>query len=132
MIVWRVGHSKALDDGVPSGPYTCKNVDEKSSVRLWGMAGDHSNSTHPSPYADPLLRGIASYERCGFNSREALNTWFDGWIEALDSAGFEVWSYEVPDWAARVGRHGQVVFDGREAVEQSRHTFTPEQAALFN
>ncbi|WTP74871.1 hypothetical protein OG778_23790 [Streptomyces sp. NBC_00184] len=131
MIVWRVGHGSALDSGFPSGPYTCTGMPEASVSRLWGMASDHSNLTHPSPYADPALRSIAAHERCGFDSREALNNWFDGWAEALDEADFEVWSYTVPDWAARVGAHGQVVFSSHEAVELSRHKFTLEQAALF-
>jgi hypothetical protein len=95
------------------------------------MASDHSNTTHPSPYADPLLMGIQSYERCGFDSLDALNAWFDGWTEALADCGFEVWAYDVADWAVRVGAHGQVVFDAREAVELDRHEFTPEQLALF-
>jgi hypothetical protein len=95
------------------------------------MAGDHSNATHPSPHADAELHGITDDERCGFSSLEALNVWFDGWTEALNESGFEVWTYEVPDWAVRVGKFGQVVFDAREAVERDRHNFAPEQMALF-
>ena len=131
MIVWRVGHKAALDSGFPSGPYTCTGMGEEDTSRVWGMAGEHSNSTHPSPYADPALKGIRSYERCGFDSREALNTWFDGWTDALDESGFEVWTYDVPDWAVRVGAHGQVVFDHNEAREIRRGRFEHEQLPLF-
>lgn len=131
MRVWRVGHGSALDSGFPSGPYTCRGVREFDIERLWGMASDHSNSMHPSPHADPLLGGISDHERCGFDSREALNAWFDGWTDALAGCNFSVWEYDVPEWAARVGKYGQVVFDSYEAVEISRHEFTPEQMALF-
>ncbi|MFD3904114.1 hypothetical protein HXS80_15985 [Streptomyces sp. CB04723] len=131
MKVWRVGHKSALNSGFPSGPYTCAGVPDEACDRLWGMAGAHSNSTHPSPQADPLLRGIQPEERCGFDTCDALNEWFDGWTDVLHECGFEVWAYEVPDWAARVGRNGQVVFLANEAVEIGRHAFTPEQMALF-
>ncbi|MEU2760416.1 hypothetical protein [Streptomyces sp. NPDC007094] len=131
MKVWRVGHKSALDAGFPSGPYTCDGVPPEDTARMWGMASDHADGTHPTPHSDPALRDIHSHERCGFNGREALNAWFDNWTEALHESGFEVWAYEVPDWATRVGRHGQVVFSSREAVEVSRHSFTHEQAALF-
>ncbi|MEV8015667.1 hypothetical protein AB0O76_04770 [Streptomyces sp. NPDC086554] len=130
MKVWRVGHESALDCGFPSGPYTCKGMDRTEANRLWGMADDHCNYTHPSPRADPLLRSIASHERCGFDSRDALNTWFDGWTETLNECSFVVWEYDVPDWAVRVGKFGQVVFIADEAVQVSRHSFKPEQLAL--
>jgi hypothetical protein len=131
MKVYRVGHKTALDSGFPSGPYTCEGVPPEDVARMWGMASDHMGGTHPSPYADPALMGIQSFERCGFDSLDALNRWFDNWTEALDESGFQVWTYEVPDWAVRVGRHGQAVFDGREAVELAQHVFAPEQMALF-
>lgn len=131
MKVWRVGHKSALDNGFPSGPYTCNGISGEHHERLWGMSCAHSYSTHPSPQADPLLRDIRSNERCGFDSREALNAWFDGWGHVLAECDFEVWAYEVPDWAVRVGRHGQAVFVAGEAVEFSRHEFTPEQLELF-
>lgn len=131
MIVWRVGHKSALDSGFPSGPYTCTGLNDEDTSRVWGMASEHSNATHPSPYADPALYGIASFERCGFDSREALNEWFDGWTDALEASGFVVWKYEVPDWAARVGRMGQVVFDAHEAVEVGSFPWAPEQLTLF-
>ncbi|CAA53910.1 unnamed protein product [Lomovskayavirus C31] len=72
MKVWRVGHGTALDSGFPSGPYTCEGVEDEDAVkRVWGMASEHSNSTHPSPFADDALYDIASFERCGFDSRDA-------------------------------------------------------------
>lgn len=131
MKVYRVGHKSALDFGFPSGPYTCEGVPSADVGRMWGMAPAHASGTHPTPRADPLLNGIDSHERCGFDSLEALNRWFEGWGEALAESGFQVWMYEVPDWAVRVGKFGQAVFDGREAVERDRHDFKPEQTALF-
>lgn len=131
MKVYRVGHSVALDVGFPSGPYTCRGVPSADVARMWGMASAHMGGTHPSPYADSLLGGISAAERCAFDSIDALNRWFDGFGDALADAGFEVWTYEVPDWAVRVGRYGQAVFVANEAVEIERHAFKPEQTALF-
>ncbi|MEU6684409.1 hypothetical protein [Streptomyces sp. NPDC046832] len=131
MKVWRVGHSTALDNGFPSGPYTAKGMPHADYDRLRGMGFSHCDDRHPSPYADPALRGIDTTERCGFDSREALNAWFDGWTQALSEAGCVVWEYEVPDWAVRVGEFGQCVFMAAEAVETGRHNFAPEQLALF-
>ncbi|QAX94034.1 hypothetical protein SEA_EURATIS_39 [Streptomyces phage Euratis] len=131
MRVWRVGHRTALDNGFPSGPYTAKGLTEDDYDRLRGMGWSHSDERHPSPYSDSGLRGIDSSERCGFDSAEALNQWFDEWTEKLAASGFTVWEYEVPDWAVRVGKFGQVVFRADEAVEVSTHEFTYAQPALF-
>ncbi|WP_030240712.1 MULTISPECIES: hypothetical protein [unclassified Streptomyces] len=131
MRVWRVGHRSALDSGFPSGPYTAKGLTDAQYGALSGMGWAHSDMQHPCPYADHRLRGIAKEERCGFDSREALNEWFDGWTEAMSEADFLVWEYDVPDWAVRVGGLGQVVFVAEEAVEISHHEFTPEQLTLF-
>jgi len=129
--VYRVAHKSALESGFPSGPYAGKGVPDDSAQRLWGMASAHSTMTHPTPYADPDLHHIAEHERCGFDSLDALNAWFDGWTDALAECEFVVWTYEVPEWALRVGRCGQVVFDSIEAVEVSSHEFMHEQTALF-
>jgi len=131
MRVWRVAHKTATQNGFPSGPYNGKGVPVEQYELLWSMGSDHSDAYHPSPYADPELHHIAAHERCGFNSLNALNKWFDGWVEALDGAGFAVYEYDVPDWAARVGRFGQVVFSADEAVEVSSHDFRPVQMTLF-
>lgn len=131
MRVWRVAHRTALDTGFPSGPYTGCGVGTKEAERLWDMAGAHSNLTHPSPQADPKLQGMGDYERCGFDSLDALNAWFEGWGEALSECGFQVWEYEVPDWAVRVGAYGQALFHAEEAVEISAYEFTYSQPALF-
>ncbi|MGW3674660.1 hypothetical protein [Streptomyces sp. NPDC005166] len=95
------------------------------------MYSAHSRGTHPEPRRDPDLRGIDEHERCGFDSIDALDEWFDGWATALAGCGFVVTVYDVPDWAVRVGRHGQIVFDAAEAVEVDRYPFKPVQAALF-
>ncbi|MER7688336.1 hypothetical protein [Streptomyces sp. NPDC097610] len=74
---------------------------------------------------------MGDYERCGFDSLDALNAWFEGWGEALSECGFQVWEYEVPDWAVRVGAYGQALFHAEEAVEISAYEFTYSQPALF-
>ncbi|AFU62229.1 hypothetical protein TG1_34 [Streptomyces phage TG1] len=130
--MWRVAHESARYNGFPAGPYACSDALPTRSVSiLFHMGLEHSGTDHPSPYADPALRGIADFERCGFESREALNAWFDGWSEALDEAGMRVWVYDVPDWCARSGFAGQVVFDALEAVEVDAYAFEPEQLSLF-
>lgn len=134
MRVWRVAHSTARADGFPAGPYSHNGViPSDASARLWAMADDHSYGTHPSPHADFALGWIDAHERCGFDSRDALNSWFDDWTTALAVSGFCVWEYEVPDDAVRVGRRGQAVFSALEAVEVGRHDFDGfEQLTMFN
>ncbi|QAY26961.1 hypothetical protein SEA_SHAWTY_37 [Streptomyces phage Shawty] len=131
MKVWRVAHKAVRESGFPTGPYSCSGLDPDQAQAVWNMAGDHSDGRHPTPYADPELWSIQSHERCGFASPDDLNGWFDGWGDALSRAGFAVYVYDVPDWAARVGRFGQVVFAADEAVELERYDFAPEQLTLF-
>ncbi|MET8691759.1 hypothetical protein ABZV65_04340 [Streptomyces bauhiniae] len=83
---------------------------------LFDMAATHAAVTHPAPFFDDDLRTIQVHERCGFNSREALDCWFAGWTGPLSECGFRVWVYEVPDGDVRVGAvGGQVVFDPAHA-----------------
>ncbi|MBJ6623613.1 hypothetical protein H4N49_36775 [Streptomyces sp. DHE17-7] len=129
--MWRVGHGTALDQGFPTGPYTCRGLTAEQAAHVWHMSTKHSYGTHPSPYADPALKMIANWERCGFDSADALEEWFSGWFDTLHEAGFRVWVYEVPEWAVRVGRRGQAVFDSGEAVEIESYEFRPTQLELF-
>ncbi|MFE9026202.1 hypothetical protein ACFYOA_08055 [Streptomyces iakyrus] len=131
MKVWRVGHKTSRQLDFPSGPYTRRGVPREQSELLDGMGWSHGDDEHPSPSFDPALGGIALHERCGFDSREALNKWFDGWLVQLDMADFVVWAYEVPDSAARVGKHGQVVFSTTDATELGHEPFRREQLDLW-
>ncbi|MEU8792192.1 hypothetical protein [Streptomyces sp. NPDC048643] len=103
------------------------------NIKLRRMFEAHCAYSHPSPYADADLRGISSHERCGFDSREALSDWFEGFLPLLVECGFRVYTYDVPDFACRVGRAGQAVFDQYEAKELSVEPFAlkPQQIALF-
>ncbi|QBZ73411.1 hypothetical protein SEA_HEATHER_41 [Streptomyces phage Heather] len=131
MKVWRVAHGTVTWCGFPTGPYSCGGLTEEAVKPLLGMGLDHTPAKQPSPYEDRSIRGIDSTERCGFNSREALDEWFDGWTNELSACGFEVWEYDVPDSAARAGRRGQVVFVASEAVEIRHSPFKPVQLTLW-
>lgn len=118
MKVWRVAHKEATYNGFPSGPYACmETLPQEASDALEDMYGDHTDDSHKTPYGDGRLRGIRENERCGFNSREALDEWFAGWHETLDGHGFVVWVYEVDDDECRVGDNGQTVFNDAWADE---------------
>lgn len=127
-----MAHRTALESGFPSGPYQGRmKLSDRDSDRLWRMSISHADLSHLPPDADPKLVHISRYERCGFDSRDALSAWFDGWTNTLAECGFIVWEYDVPDWAARVGARGQVVFAAAEAVEVAQYEFQPEQLGLF-
>jgi hypothetical protein len=134
MKVFRVAHKEAMFDGFPAGPYACNSELPTSSVdALRDMRWDHCDDAHPSPLLDSTLGGIADWERCGFDSLEALYEWFDGWVERLIAAGFVMWVYEVPPDAVRVGKRGQAVFDKYDAVELDKAPLTTAvQIPLFD
>ncbi|MGY5131297.1 hypothetical protein ACWGJW_02555 [Streptomyces nigrescens] len=132
--VWRVAHKRATFDGFPSGPYACaETLPRHVEDALHDMFVAHCDSDHPTPYADRGLRGIDGTERCGFESREALDAWFANFAGLLHECGFRVFAYDVPDDAARVGRCGQVVFSKWHAteLERSELTLKPVQLELF-
>jgi hypothetical protein len=73
------------------------------------MRWDHCDDRHPSPYWDDALESIRDEEHCAFDSREALDGWFEHeWRVMLFAYGFKVYEYEVP--GARVGEYGQALF----------------------
>jgi len=132
--VWRVAHETARYLSFPAGPYSHgDSLGSETSERIDPMRHDHCDDRHPSPHWDRTLGGIDAHERCGFGSREALDGWFDGWTTLLVECGFRVYVYDVPDWACRVGEHGQTLFRDDEAVEVLTEPFvwTVGQPSLF-
>lgn len=116
MKIWRVMHPDVIDplSGLPIGPY--KATPGEWNCHRVAMGRAHIDSAHLCPFYDPKLEyHIDADEMCAFNSRYALDAWFDGWAERLQEAGFVVGCYEVPDSAIRVGGFGQAVFTALEA-----------------
>jgi hypothetical protein len=103
MLVYRVANGERTYRGFPAGPY-CSRTEEWEE----DMAFSHNDPRHPSPDLEEDLRGVARAEFCGFESMAHLNAWFEGWLHHLDSAGYLVHVYEVPDDRVRFGIH-QVV-----------------------
>ncbi|MER5894745.1 hypothetical protein [Streptomyces sp. NPDC001876] len=117
----------------PAGPYCHgSELDSDTAERINDMRYAHCDDRHPSPHWDRTLNLIRDEERCGFNSREALDGWFEGFTKLLAECGFRVYVYDVPDWACRVGEHGQTLFVADEAVEMRTEPFawTAEQLKL--
>ncbi|SFI81088.1 hypothetical protein SAMN05216275_10551 [Streptosporangium canum] len=118
MKVWRVAHKTLTYNGFPSGPYVSKGIPVEVQEGLARMNQAHTfDCEHPSPDSDGGLDGIRNHERCGFDSREALDEWFYGFTKDLHDYGFCVYTYDLPDRTVRVGRFGQVVFSVQYALE---------------
>lgn len=119
MRVWRVAHETYnLYDGFPAGPYITKYLPVEVISATDDMAHSHNDSRHPCPDWDSELNEIREAESCGFASREALFEWFEAeWHDMLQSAGFRVYEYEIPDDKVRVGRVGQALFERSAAGE---------------
>lgn len=113
MKVWRVAHESLRDGGHPVGPYMAQ-LAEEDELDLEVMYKAHCDpNTHPTPGRCGQLDGILPEERCGFDSRFALDIWFDGYAELLARLGFQIYVYVVD--SARRGRQGQVLFDPEDA-----------------
>lgn len=124
MRVWRVAHESARVMSFPAGPYAYgTSLGEDTNERIDPMRWEHTDERHPCPSFDKTLRTIRPEERCGFDSREALDDWFDGWTTTLAECGFRVYTYDIPDWAVRVGALGQALFLADEAVEVGTEPF---------
>jgi len=120
MIVYRVEHKELISErsGTYAGPMGQLTFESQpSEVRdkyyraLNAVARNMNNGLHLTPWADPCLRGISSFEVCGVDSPEAVDWWFGDSLPLLEQAGFVVREYDVPDCKARRGLGGQVVFD---------------------
>lgn len=118
MKVWRVAHETMTYLDFPAGPYV-NGMDTDVFYCMWNA--HDCNTSHPSPNSDYKLSGIDEAERCGFDSLEALNKWFEGFHDVLHSAGYLVFVYDVPAEDVRVGRHGQAVFPANSAIEITRN-----------
>lgn len=126
MKVWRVAHNTLQYQGLPSGPYILDGLSDEASWAVDDMRCAHSDSSHPAPSWDDTLGYIRSWERCGFDSEESLYSWFEGFAGMLDSQGFEIWVYEVPEDKVRVGKFGQALFSQDSAVLKDSHDFKKE------
>lgn len=114
MKVWRVEHGEHQDqEQRPYGPY--RTYGNLPTEGLADMYGAHCGGVHATPYGDPKLMGISFGELCALESRTALDAWFDGWHEVLDSLGYVISVYEVPARSVRKGSNGQVVFTYTDA-----------------
>jgi hypothetical protein len=82
-----------------AGPYNKRNAEA-----LGEMFAEHGSGTHLSPQQDDLLLGIKADEHCGFATLEQLDTWFDGFHDALSGLGFVVAHYIVPLNLVRYGK----------------------------
>lgn len=117
MHVYRVAHKKLTCEGLPSGPYVIYGLTPEVRSQLRQMEGAHNwCPRHPSPTSDPALGDIYPWQRCGFDSREMLHEWFQGFTKDLSDAGFAIYTYEVPDEVVKVGKFGQALFDQRQVT----------------
>lgn len=87
------------------GPYSPEYTEA-----LQAMFEDHGNGEHTGPADDPQLGFISGHEHCGFATLDALDEWFDGYHEALESLGFVIAKYLVPIQLVRYGKQ-QLVFN---------------------
>lgn len=121
MIVYRVEHTTAVDDRTMHACGPCADVTRFSGDTIdgWDRAYEaqyklmrvmNGRDDKPSPFWDDELEYIHPNEICGVDSEESLRFWFEDALPALEEVGFAVRRYDVPDWACRVGRSGQVLF----------------------
>lgn len=94
MLVYRVENERGI------GPYL------SFSPLLEDMGKAHADRGHPDPYDDGIT-GMMASEYCAVRSLEDAQTWFDGYGEVLDEAGFELNVWEAQDVTEGVA---QVVF----------------------
>lgn len=102
MKVYRVRHKRIKCDGVLAGPY--RYVTPLHAELKHAHDGCES---HPTPKNDGIV--IEADQYCGFESIDDLLEWFDGWIERLAEAGFEIAEYDIPSCHVKKGDY-QVVF----------------------
>lgn len=79
------------------------------------MRISHSDSDHPTPWADELIN-ISHYEVCGFADFDSLLYWFSEYTEWLHDLGYVANVFESDD--ARVSSTtGQAVFFPGNSVD---------------
>lgn len=122
MIVYRVEHESIKDQwtGHAIGPFQELSMktylgwrDGKVYARAVERLMDHlwsDRDRYPTPYNDPNIGFIDGSQICGVDSIESVHDWFADALPLLEEVGFKIRKYEVPDWACRAGRTGQIVF----------------------
>lgn len=127
MYVYRLEHGTHTDGrtALGRGPMSYDLLDEVGGetgsalgAEQDALCWDWNDASHPSPFRDYSLAYIRQEEACGTTSWDDLVHWFgenriQRWVERF---GFVVRKYEVPDEKCRVGKYGQVLFEGRSAV----------------
>lgn len=118
MRVWRIAHSVAInpESRTFAGPYQWSPLRDAGKEVLEvasKLCTAHADDRHPSPYWDMSLGFIRNKEVCGFDSVEAMESWFEGFLDDLANAGFMIFEYEVRE--CRIGEYGQALFEVAEA-----------------
>lgn len=106
MIVYRVANENG------HGPYISSNLTRAVKDALEPMYDVHWGAHHPTPDFDHPGHFIREDEICAFSSQTQLLDWFDGFEELLDSLGFRVYEFNVPDWAVTELRHQTIICTG--------------------
>ncbi len=104
MIVWRF---EAYRGEGPYGDFHDK-LKQELSVEL--RTSHALSCRHPGPYEDGLTRFLQTSPHAvfGFDSKEQVFAWFDGYWEDLLEAGFELKTFET--------NHYQIGASGRQLV----------------
>lgn len=112
MIVYRCQNDKGI------GPY--RDMTDQQTPR-WIREHNMDMIHHPTVYYDefkpPLVitEAIDKHWRCGFATWAQVISWFKSWqIEVLESLGFPLIQFEVPDEFVIIG-NCQCLFDMKEA-----------------
>lgn len=106
--VYRVQHQ---DTG--NGPYN--NGAHSLHEMLYAHCDDESR---PGPQNDGLPWDFPYSWLFGFDSKDDLAAWFDGWLEELDAHGYVVSLFSVPP--ADILRGGHQVIFSHQAQEIAR------------
>lgn len=109
-----------VEDQYGNGPYALADGTFRSGegTGLKMMYVSHGDESHPTPYEDDKLCGIADDEICGFATLAALEEWFSGWEDTLEDAGYHISAYTVPYTSCRFGTEQDVFL--RKDAELSR------------
>ena len=104
-----------------NGPYAAE-WDFARPVDLDDMVSHH-NRSRPKAHQDGIKFGTAMWDvhtRFGMESLDRLRWWFSGYLDLLQSHGFNVITCEVPEGHYRVGTSGQVAFDHQAAIYREK------------
>lgn len=100
-----------VENAVGDGPYREGHKTERQISLTYTMCFTHNDSEHPSPAEDGIRTGFGANKFvCAFGSRAELASWFDGYFDQLDDAGYTVVEYLVNIGDIKYGRK-QCMFD---------------------